>query len=155
MGRRWSHSFFFSSRRRHTRSLRDWSSDVCSSDLRLRIVVLGYIVRGPLAGLAWHHLQYVMGLAKLGHDVYFVEDSGDSPWCCYDPTRHVTDADPTYGLRFARPVFERAGLAARWAYFDAHTLSWLGPGADRILEVCASADLLLNLGGVNPLRDRK
>src|SRR5215469_18037072 len=27
--------FFFSSRRRHTRSLRDWSSDVCSSDLQL------------------------------------------------------------------------------------------------------------------------
>src|SRR5438105_7690032 len=27
--------FFFSSRRRHTRSTRDWSSDVCSSDLRL------------------------------------------------------------------------------------------------------------------------
>src|SRR5438034_9916128 len=26
-------SFFFSSRRRHTRSLCDWSSDVCSSDL--------------------------------------------------------------------------------------------------------------------------
>src|SRR5690349_22137216 len=25
--------FFFSSRRRHTRSLRDWNSDVCSSDL--------------------------------------------------------------------------------------------------------------------------
>src|SRR6267378_7510536 len=35
--------FFFSSRRRHTRSLRDWSSDVCSSDLefvaRMRLVV--------------------------------------------------------------------------------------------------------------------
>src|SRR5204862_2580621 len=28
--------FFFSSRRRHTRSLRDWSSDVCSSDLSAR-----------------------------------------------------------------------------------------------------------------------
>src|SRR5215471_18440020 len=28
--------FFFSSRRRHTRSLRDWSSDVCSSDLRVQ-----------------------------------------------------------------------------------------------------------------------
>src|SRR5699024_12028574 len=27
--------FFFSSRRRHTRSKRDWSSDVCSSDLVL------------------------------------------------------------------------------------------------------------------------
>src|SRR2546422_3042072 len=29
--------FFFSSRRRHTRCSRDWSSDVCSSDLDLRI----------------------------------------------------------------------------------------------------------------------
>src|SRR2546429_954510 len=29
-------SFFFSSRRRHTRCSRDWSSDVCSSDLVLR-----------------------------------------------------------------------------------------------------------------------
>src|SRR5215510_15832816 len=28
--------FFFSSRRRHTRWPRDWSSDVCSSDLRAR-----------------------------------------------------------------------------------------------------------------------
>src|SRR5207249_8806563 len=28
--------FFFSSRRRHTRSKRDWSSDVCSSDLVVR-----------------------------------------------------------------------------------------------------------------------
>src|SRR5690606_41051106 len=27
------YSFFFSSRRRHTRFSRDWSSDVCSSDL--------------------------------------------------------------------------------------------------------------------------
>src|SRR5690349_22177727 len=28
--------FFFTSRRRHTTSLRDWSSDVCSSDLQYR-----------------------------------------------------------------------------------------------------------------------
>src|SRR2546422_10546722 len=28
--------FFFSSRRRHTRCSRDWSSDVCSSDLRVK-----------------------------------------------------------------------------------------------------------------------
>src|SRR2546421_9243457 len=28
----WEFFFFFSSRRRHTRSDRDWSSDVCSSD---------------------------------------------------------------------------------------------------------------------------
>src|SRR3712207_7069104 len=29
--------FFFSSRRRHTRYWRDWSSDVCSSDLQLSV----------------------------------------------------------------------------------------------------------------------
>src|SRR3712207_5661018 len=32
--------FFFSSRRRHTRYWRDWSSDVCSSDLPIEIEVL-------------------------------------------------------------------------------------------------------------------
>src|SRR6266542_7003600 len=32
--------FFFSSRRRHTRCYRDWSSDVCSSDLGPRVVDL-------------------------------------------------------------------------------------------------------------------
>src|SRR5690349_25086271 len=32
-------AFFFSSRRRHTRSLRDWSSDVCSSDLHDAVLV--------------------------------------------------------------------------------------------------------------------
>src|SRR5436305_5792689 len=31
--------FFFSSRRRHTRCGRDWSSDVCSSDLTYRSVI--------------------------------------------------------------------------------------------------------------------
>src|SRR5205814_5157643 len=30
--------FFFSSRRRHTRCLSDWSSDVCSSDLTLQLL---------------------------------------------------------------------------------------------------------------------
>src|SRR5436190_9550412 len=36
-----SRLFFFSSRRRHTRSLCDWSSDVCSSDLRPKIETPG------------------------------------------------------------------------------------------------------------------
>src|SRR6266513_4221144 len=37
--------FFFSSRRRHTRSKRDWSSDVCSSDLlgKLREALGSYV----------------------------------------------------------------------------------------------------------------
>src|SRR5690606_40749587 len=35
--------FFFSSRRRHTRFSRDWSSDVCSSDLASHLVVFSAI----------------------------------------------------------------------------------------------------------------
>src|SRR5206468_12623445 len=46
----WTISFFFSSRRRHTRSDRDWSSDVCSSDLDLAwlvVVPTALLVRNP------------------------------------------------------------------------------------------------------------
>src|SRR3989440_1774903 len=38
--------FFFSSRRRHTRSDRDWSSDVCSSDLYVDLVQLHEALEG-------------------------------------------------------------------------------------------------------------
>lgn len=118
---------------------------------RLRIIVLGYIVRGPLGGLAWHHLQYVMGLARLGHDVFYLEDSDDYP-ACYDPARNVTDTDPTYGLEFTARTFDTLRLGARWAYYDGHASRWLGPGAGRVREVCATADLLLNVSDLNPVR---
>ena len=71
---------------------------------------MGYMVRGPLGGLTWHHLQYVMGLAQQGHIVHFLEDSDDYP-SCYDPARGVTETDPTYGLAYAADVFNRIGLA--------------------------------------------
>src|SRR2546429_4811888 len=44
--------FFFSSRRRHTRCSRDWSSDVCSSDLRELRVKLGQVAARSWAGTA-------------------------------------------------------------------------------------------------------
>src|SRR6266496_4578810 len=42
--------FFFSSRRRHTRSLRDWSSDVCSSDLGAGVYVVRWVSTSRLDG---------------------------------------------------------------------------------------------------------
>src|SRR5947209_4213261 len=61
--------FFFSSRRRHTRYWRDWSSDVCSSDLLSRIVEEDRTVRVSrdpetaevlLSGMGESHLQIVV-----------------------------------------------------------------------------------------------
>lgn len=118
---------------------------------QIQILILGYIVRGPLAGLAWHHLQYVMGLAQLGHQVYFLEDSDDYP-SCYDPARGITDTDATYGLEFIQKAFTQLELGECWAYYDAHTDTWFGPVGHRIGEICATAELLLNVSGVNPLR---
>src|SRR3712207_6996950 len=53
--------FFFSSRRRHTRYWRDWSSDVCSSDLLFELALAD-----PLHG-ARHGLLEVGGRRGAGH----------------------------------------------------------------------------------------
>src|SRR5699024_11854360 len=60
--------FFFSSRRRHTNSKRDWSSDVCSSDLSPR---RGVTLRCLLAEL--HKLQHRLRQC--------IADAGDGAGC--------------------------------------------------------------------------
>lgn len=117
----------------------------------MRIIVLGYIIRGPLGGLAWHHLQYVMGFARLGHDVYFVEDSNDYE-SCYDPISNTTTTDPSYGLAFADQIFTKVNLADRWCYYDAHSSKWMGPCSNKIHDICKSVDIILNMGGKSILR---
>src|SRR5438045_1846197 len=61
--------FFFSSRRRHTRCLSDWSSDVCSSDLGLRIGV--DCANGAYSGLA------PTAFEELGAEVVAIGDEPD------------------------------------------------------------------------------
>src|SRR5699024_11495605 len=55
--------FFFSSRRRHTRSKRDWSSDVCSSDLLRVIDFIGNYTNNYLIPIA------LLGDSSLNKDV--------------------------------------------------------------------------------------
>src|SRR5207249_6596966 len=65
--------FFFSSRRRHTRSKRDWSSVVCSSDLKhVRATQVSPIHRTPLPAV-----PRVVAQARQGH--------GNSPILSPDP----------------------------------------------------------------------
>src|SRR5207249_9039932 len=58
--------FFFSSRRRHTRSKRDWSSDVCSSDLGGRLAARAacrhHLPRGHVARADFEPQRYTLGL---------------------------------------------------------------------------------------------
>src|SRR5438034_4078063 len=66
--------FFFSSRRRHTRSLCDWSSDVCSSDLPLSPVLSlapNVEFRHELAGPATGRLALLGWLVRPGVDVRY------------------------------------------------------------------------------------
>src|SRR5699024_12054790 len=65
--------FFFSSRRRHTRSKRDWSSDVCSSDLN--IGRLPVIRDGKLVGIITR-----TNIIEKMHELALMEESGkDQP----------------------------------------------------------------------------
>lgn len=121
-------------------------------DSRLRIVLLGYIVRCPVGGMAWSHLMYMLGLTGLGHDVWFLEDSGDSPYACYDPATYQTGPDPSAGLTFAKDAFDRLGMGGRWAYHDALAKNWHGPAGARMPGILKTADLVINMAGVNVIR---
>src|SRR5207249_8982397 len=73
---------FFSSRRRHTRSKRDWSSDVCSSDLILRttrypLVVLTADLRVSTANAAFYKTFKVPPGETNGRLIYEV---GNGQW---------------------------------------------------------------------------
>jgi hypothetical protein len=102
--------------------------------------------------MAWHYMQYAIGLAALGHDVWYVEDSGDDEWACYDPTTGMTGPDPTYGLRFAGEALACVGLGDRWAYHDALAGQWHGPAAASAVAACEEADLVINVSHANMLR---
>src|SRR5437016_8332312 len=54
--------FFFSSRRRHTRLVSDWSSDVCSSDLTALVLLFDHL---PIDQIGMGLLHWVLGTARL------------------------------------------------------------------------------------------
>src|SRR5699024_12216274 len=64
--------FFFSSRRRHTRSKRDWSSDVCSSDLVSGCLCIIRVTHGELYSPTFHSLHAI----RRFHERRFVLESG-------------------------------------------------------------------------------
>src|SRR5690606_39644091 len=77
--------FFFSSRRRHTRFSRDWSSDVCSSDLdggRLVAAAPAYLKHNSHGEFVFDH-AWAHAYARHGRDYY-------PKWLCAVPYSPVT-----------------------------------------------------------------
>jgi hypothetical protein len=115
--------------------------------MALKIVCSGFIVRHPVGGHTWHHLQYLAGLARLGHEVVYLEDFG---WAnsCFDPSKDSMTASPNYGLRYMRDVFNRSGLQCPWAYL-AEDGSCHGMNREELAKCCRESDLYLNLSNIN------
>src|SRR5690606_37142226 len=88
--------FFFSSRRRHTRFSRDWSSDVCSSDLDIGGATIKPAGQIPIrfeipydpAQVQEGHRYHVRASIKAGETLLFVTDQA-YPVLGADDVRHV------------------------------------------------------------------
>jgi len=115
------------------------------------IVVSGILGRSPYAGVAWQGLHYLEGLRRLGHDVWYVEDTGDWP---FDLERNTVTDDPGYTLQFLARAMTWAGFADRWAYRAASRGGDVyGPAAPMLSSLLARADALVNVTGATLLRE--
>jgi hypothetical protein len=116
-----------------------------TSSQRLKIIVAGMAAQYPVGGVAWDYLQYPIGLARLGHDVVYHEDT----WCWpYHPLSRSMVDDPSYSAAYLRDFFARYApeLAERWHYLHLHSTSC---GMDRAAfdDFARSADLFINVSG--------
>ncbi|MCU1427913.1 MAG: hypothetical protein JWL83_1913 [Actinomycetia bacterium] len=109
----------------------------------MNIVFTGIMGRYPYGGVAWCSLMYLLGLRRLGHDVWYVEDTGE---CNYDPQANTLATDPAYALNMIATTLEPYGFGDRWCYID-YTGGHHGMPEAQWRQTCADADLFLNLSG--------
>lgn len=109
----------------------------------MKIVLAGIIARYPFGGVTWCSLMYLLGLRALGHEVLYIEDTGE---CVYDPERNEIATDPSYGTRHIHRALEPFGLGDRWSFVN-YDGSYHGLSRDAVRAYCADADLFVNLSG--------
>lgn len=110
----------------------------------LRIIVTGLIAQYPLGGVSWDYFQYVLGLARLGHDVYYLEDTGQWP---YNPHDAGVAKGCAFNVDYLSSLMERFGLEDKWAYCFPWESQWFGLSDQKRRELVRSADLLINVSG--------
>ncbi|HET8575702.1 MAG TPA: hypothetical protein VFO18_01290 [Methylomirabilota bacterium] len=115
---------------------------------RKRILVLHLAGQYPMGGIGWQAVHHLVGLSRLGHDVYYVEDSAAPP---YDPRLQSVVEDCAYSVEFLRRTMERFGLADRWVYRDGASGRCYGLPREQLERLYREADALVNVCGASRL----
>ncbi|MBN2182869.1 MAG: hypothetical protein JW715_13240 [Sedimentisphaerales bacterium] len=112
---------------------------------KFRIIVTGLIAQYPLGGVVWDYIQYVLGLRRLGQDVYYFEDTQQWP---YNPQEGGVAKDCSYNVEYLSNVMSHFGLDENWAYCFPWKSQWFGLTVGKRKEIIESADILINVSGV-------
>ena len=118
---------------------------------RTKIVVLGLMSKEPVAGIIFITMQYVVGLKRLGYDVYYVEADARNP------SKLMTsehDDSSAIASSFIAGVMKTFGLDDdHWAFHALHDDGrCYGLSQAQLNDLYRSAGLILNLhGGTVPL----
>src|SRR5256885_8211006 len=117
----------------------------------MRVVVTGLVATYPVGGVAWDYLQYVQGFRALGHEVTYLEDTGQ--WL-YDPAAQTFTDDVRANARYLNDALAslHPALARCWS-LRAPDGTYHGLDEAAVARACAAADLFLNLSGSCWLRD--
>ncbi len=115
-----------------------------------RIVVMGFMGGIPIAGVIWQHLHYIVGLQRLGHEVWYLEDS--ARWT-YDPETQEYGLDYGYATRLLDRLARRFGFEHHWGFCARHTegLPTAGMTHPRMLELIHGADAVFNICGAQEM----
>jgi hypothetical protein len=109
----------------------------------MNIILAGVMGRYPYGGVAWCSLMYLLGLRRLGHKVWYLEDTAE---CNYDPITERLSTNPRYAVDFIRATLSPHGFGDNWCYVD-YQSNYHGQSREAWLRVCGHADLFLNLSG--------
>src|SRR5690242_12035516 len=114
-----------------------------------KIILFGILFWYPLAGVTYQFLHYLIGLRRLGYDVYYVEDSGR--WI-YDPQINDLSPDASANVAVVAPILEQHGFAGRWA-FRGHYEGGrcYGMSESDVLQLYRDADAFLNITGAQEI----
>jgi hypothetical protein len=105
----------------------------------------------PFAGVAWQVLQYIEGFRRLGHDVFYLEDTQRWP---YDPVAETVTDDAGPAIAYVATLMERCQLSGAWAYRDVAQRGALHGASEKALKQRLSeCDVLVNISGVTVLRE--